>query len=82
MWDFSAIDRLLGEYSEANSGCPVTHSYAIDDVSKLLCVEDWEILDVRKDHIFPVLCLIDIFVLIFSFCYCFNPNHNLKKKTV
>jgi SAM-dependent methyltransferase len=27
VWDFARIDELLGEYSEAQSGCPVTYSY-------------------------------------------------------
>lgn len=53
-WDFGAIDQLLGEYSEAQSGCPITHSYTFDDVrEKLLNDNDWLIEDLRKDHIFP-----------------------------
>jgi len=53
VWDFSLIDRLIGEYSEAQSGCPVTYSYTIDDIPKKLLPEnDWEIVDIKKDHIF------------------------------
>jgi SAM-dependent methyltransferase len=53
VWDFARIDELLGEYSEAQSGCPVTYSYTEDEVrSTLLPASDWEVLSVEKDHIF------------------------------
>lgn len=32
VWDFARIDELLGEYSEAQSGCPVTYSYTEQEV--------------------------------------------------
>ena len=32
VWDFSSIDQLIGEYSEAQSGCPVTYSYTAEEL--------------------------------------------------
>lgn len=53
VWDFARIDELLGEYSEAQSGCPVTYSYTEDDVrTSLLPPADWDVVSVEKDHIF------------------------------
>lgn len=50
-WDFGRMDELMAQYSEAQSGCPVTYTYTFDDVRKLL--EGFEILEIRKAHIFP-----------------------------
>lgn len=53
VWDFARIDELLGEYSEAQSGCPVTYSYTEAEVrDTLLPASEWEVVSVEKDHIF------------------------------
>lgn len=33
------------------AGCPVTYTYTFDEVRSLL--KDWQIVELRKDHIFP-----------------------------
>lgn len=42
---------LVARYSEAQSGCPLTHVYSIKQVRKLL--RDFEIVSLTKAHIFP-----------------------------
>ena len=44
-------DELIRTYSEAQTGCPVTYSYSFRDLHRLLA--DFEITEMRKDHIFP-----------------------------
>lgn len=36
---------------EAQSGCPIAHTYTQDEVRQLL--KDFEVLEIRQDHIFP-----------------------------
>lgn len=48
---FWQVDKLVPEYSEAQTGSPVTYIYSFRDVRKLL--KDFEIIDIYKDHIFP-----------------------------
>jgi SAM-dependent methyltransferase len=43
--------ELVREYSEAQTGCPVTYDYSFRDVRCLL--RDFQILSIQKDHIFP-----------------------------
>lgn len=50
-WDFGQMDRLVAEYSEAQTSCPVTYTYTFEEVAELL--HGFEILEIRKDHIFP-----------------------------
>jgi 2-polyprenyl-3-methyl-5-hydroxy-6-metoxy-1,4-benzoquinol methylase len=50
IWDLSRIDELLARNSEAQSGCPVTYSY--DDESAAALVDGFQILEMRKAHIF------------------------------
>ncbi len=50
-WDFSQLDQTIAKYSEANTGCPVTHTYTFEDIRKLLNGH-YVILDMKKDHIF------------------------------
>ena len=50
-WDFSQIDKMIAEYSEAQTGCPVTYTYTVDDVSDLLNGH-FKITSAEKDHIF------------------------------
>lgn len=50
VWDMGQIDELIAWSSEAQSGCPVTHTYTLDEVRELL--EGFAILDIRKAHIF------------------------------
>jgi 2-polyprenyl-3-methyl-5-hydroxy-6-metoxy-1,4-benzoquinol methylase len=49
-WDMSRIDELIARASEAQTGCPVTYTYTFDQVRRLL--EGFQILDIRKAHIF------------------------------
>ncbi len=47
-WD---LDRLVAEYSEAQTGCPITYTYRPRDIRTLL--EGFTIREIRVDHIFP-----------------------------
>ena len=50
-WNFSSADTLIQNYSEAQSGCPVTYTYTFDEIRELVspCLV---IKDIWKDHIF------------------------------
>ncbi len=48
---FWRASELIKTYSEAQTGCPVTSCYTFYDIRRLL--QDYRILEVRKDHIFP-----------------------------
>lgn len=51
----AAASALLAEYSEAQAGSPVSHTYTLDDVDAsdvLLDRRRWQLVDVRKAHIF------------------------------
>jgi 2-polyprenyl-3-methyl-5-hydroxy-6-metoxy-1,4-benzoquinol methylase len=50
-WDLSNIDKMIAEYSEAQTGCPVTYTYTFDDIKNLLH-ENFTIDNIEKDHIF------------------------------
>jgi len=43
--------ELIKNYSEAQTGCPVTYYYSFKDIKRLL--KDFNILEIKKDHIFP-----------------------------
>lgn len=45
--------RLIAEYSEAQTGCPVTYSYSRKDGRRLLEDHGFRVTDVMVDHIFP-----------------------------
>jgi ubiquinone/menaquinone biosynthesis C-methylase UbiE len=49
-WKLEHAEKILTEYSEAQTGCPVTHTYAFDEIRELLA--GFEILQMEKDHIF------------------------------
>lgn len=46
-----SLDRVVAHYSEAQSGCPVTHTYTSRSARALL--KDFQILSLKKDFIFP-----------------------------
>lgn len=48
---FWRADKLVRTYSEAQTGCPVTHYYSFKGINTLMY--GFEIIDIRKDHIFP-----------------------------
>lgn len=48
---FWKAEELVRTYSEAQTGCPVTYFYSFRDIKRLL--RDYEILEMRKEHIFP-----------------------------
>jgi 2-polyprenyl-3-methyl-5-hydroxy-6-metoxy-1,4-benzoquinol methylase len=50
VWDMSRMDELIARNSEAQTGCPVTYTYTFNEVRTLL--SGFEILDIRKTHIF------------------------------
>lgn len=45
------LDRVVAHYSEAQSGCPVTHIYTFRQARRLF--RDFRISSLRKDFIFP-----------------------------
>lgn len=47
------IDRLIAEYSEAQTGCPVTYSYSRRSGKKLLETQGFRVTRTSVDHIFP-----------------------------
>ena len=50
---FWRLERLIAEYSEAQTGCPVTYSYSRARGRQLLEEHGFRVTDVRVDHIFP-----------------------------
>jgi hypothetical protein len=50
-WDFSSADSLIQNYSEAQSGCPVTYTYTFDEIKELVS-PFLSVKDIWKDHIF------------------------------
>lgn len=48
---FWRADNLIRAYSEAQTGCPVTYYYSFRDIRRLM--KEYEIIQMRKDHIFP-----------------------------
>ena len=50
-WPLNEIDKTIAEYSEAQTGCPVTYTYCIEDIPELLG-NSFEVCSVTKDHIF------------------------------
>lgn len=51
-WDFSKIDTLISEYSEAQIGCPITYTYTSKEIFELLG-NGWNNISIKKTHIFP-----------------------------
>ena len=50
-WDFGKMNELIAEYSEAQSGCPVTYTFTFDEIRVLL--SGFRIEEMYKAHIFP-----------------------------
>jgi len=50
---FWKLNRLIAEYSEAQTGCPVTYSYSRRAGRALLEQHGLRVTDVMVDHIFP-----------------------------
>jgi 2-polyprenyl-3-methyl-5-hydroxy-6-metoxy-1,4-benzoquinol methylase len=50
---FWKLDRLIAEYSEAQTGCPVTYSYSRQGGKKLLQDQGFQVAHTFVDHIFP-----------------------------
>jgi len=48
---FWRADELVREYSEAQTGCPVTYYYSFNGVRELL--KEYDVVKTYKDHIFP-----------------------------
>ena len=50
---FWKLNRLIAEYSEAQTGCPVTYSYSRASGREFLEQHGFEVTDVAVEHIFP-----------------------------
>lgn len=50
IWDMGRMDELIARNSEAQTGCPVTHSYTYESVRKLLT--GFQVQEASKAHIF------------------------------
>jgi len=50
---FWKLNRLIAEYSEAQTGCPVTYSYSRAGGRRWLEKHGFRVTDVMVDHIFP-----------------------------
>jgi len=50
---FWKLNRLIAEYSEAQTGCPVTYSYSRTSGRRWLEQHGFRVTDVMVDHIFP-----------------------------
>jgi 2-polyprenyl-3-methyl-5-hydroxy-6-metoxy-1,4-benzoquinol methylase len=50
---FWKLDRLIAEYSEAQTGCPVTYSYSLTEGRRWFEDHGFRVTDVMVDHIFP-----------------------------
>ena len=50
---FWKLDRLVAEYSEAQTGCPVTYSYSRAEGRRWFENHGFRVTDVMVDHIFP-----------------------------
>jgi SAM-dependent methyltransferase len=50
---FWKLNRLIAEYSEAQTGCPVTYSYSRAAGRRLLEKQGFRVTEVMVDHIFP-----------------------------
>jgi ubiquinone/menaquinone biosynthesis C-methylase UbiE len=48
---FWRAQELVRSYSEAQTGCPITYYYSFNELRKLM--GDFEIINIRKEHIFP-----------------------------
>ncbi len=53
MGRFWKLNQLVAEYSEAESGCPVTYCYSRRAGRRLLEQHGFRVTDVTVDHIFP-----------------------------
>ncbi|HYL74401.1 MAG TPA: methyltransferase domain-containing protein [Bryobacteraceae bacterium] len=50
---FWKLNRLIADYSEAETGCPVTYSYSRTSGRKWLEDHGFQVTDTMVDHIFP-----------------------------
>jgi SAM-dependent methyltransferase len=50
VWDMAKLDALIAKNSEAQTGCPVTHSYTFEGARRLLA--GFDVLEMKKAHIF------------------------------
>jgi ubiquinone/menaquinone biosynthesis C-methylase UbiE len=50
-WSFSDADSLVQNYSEAQSGCPMTYTYTFDEIKDLISPY-LQVQSIWKDHIF------------------------------
>ena len=50
---FWKLDRLIAEYSEAQTGCPVTYSYSRRTGKELLHHQGFQVTSAFVEHIFP-----------------------------
>ncbi|MCK4910545.1 MAG: class I SAM-dependent methyltransferase [Thermodesulfovibrionales bacterium] len=48
---FWRVEELVREYSEAQTGCPVTFTYSFNEVREVM--KGYDVFEIKKDHIFP-----------------------------
>lgn len=56
VWDegpYPSVGDVVARYSEAQTGCPVTHTYSVDSATRLLESKGIRVLSVEVTHIFP-----------------------------
>jgi ubiquinone/menaquinone biosynthesis C-methylase UbiE len=50
-WTFENVDSLVQQYSEAQTGCPVTYTYTFDEIRDLISPH-FKVNSIWKDHVF------------------------------
>ncbi len=50
---FWKLNELVQRYSEAQTGCPITHTYSKKSITELLECNGWKVQSIKVDHIFP-----------------------------
>ena len=50
---FWRMDQLVAQYSEAQTGCPVTYIYSRDEGRRLVELQGFRARDIHADHVFP-----------------------------
>jgi ubiquinone/menaquinone biosynthesis C-methylase UbiE len=50
--NLSNTDALIQEYSEAQTGCPVTYTYTFEEITEILNRYGFQVINIWKDHIF------------------------------
>lgn len=52
-FDYKEAEKLIAKHSEAQTGCPVTFSYTVPEITAILDSLGFEVISCEIDHIFP-----------------------------